>query len=337
MKSLDWSIDEEISASLITRPHLVILGSGASAAAFPEGERNGRILPTMKNFTSVLGLDPVLESAGISKPYTDFEAIFSDIAADAAKQSLKRELEKRIYDYFSCLELPDEPTLYDHLILSLRDNDVIATFNWDPFLCQAAARNCAFAKPPKLLFLHGNVAFAYCPNCRVGYPLQRTCHECGKQLVNSPLLYPIKQKDYQVDPAVAAHWKGFEQALKDAWALTVFGYGAPKTDIEAVQIMKRAWGEVEKRSLEETEIIDLQCEESLTRTWKPFIHTHHYKVHKTFYKSMIACFPRRSCEALRAQYLDCKFLAPHTFPKNANFSELYDWLLPRKAAEEASN
>ncbi|MEW6087649.1 MAG: hypothetical protein AB1498_05040 [bacterium] len=32
------------------RRHIVILGAGASVAAFPNGDANGKILPTMDNF-----------------------------------------------------------------------------------------------------------------------------------------------------------------------------------------------------------------------------------------------------------------------------------------------
>jgi hypothetical protein len=78
----------------------------------------------------VVGLAPLLKANHIPPPYDDFEAIYSDAAADSNKSALQKELEERVYDYFSAFELPDEPTLYDHFILSLRPKDVIATFNW---------------------------------------------------------------------------------------------------------------------------------------------------------------------------------------------------------------
>ena len=45
-----------------------------------------------------------------------------------------REIETRVDEYFADLELPGHPTIYDRLVLSLREKDLIATFNWDPFL-----------------------------------------------------------------------------------------------------------------------------------------------------------------------------------------------------------
>lgn len=329
-----WPELEEIKALQIKRPHLVILGAGASIAAFSDGDRNGRRLPLMKTFADVVGLRGILKDAGVPEPYDDFESIYSDIAVDPSRQALREEIEDRVVTYFSSLELPDEPTLYDYLVLSLRPKDVIATFNWDPFLCQAANRNYSFGGAPMLLFLHGNVAFPYCADCKIGYPLQTTCRKCGKPLVKSPLFYPVKQKDYQTDPAIAGHWRTLEQVLKCAWALTVFGYGAPQTDVEAVRLMKTAWGDVHERELEETEMIDVRSEDDLTATWASFIHTHHYTIQRSFYDSYIARFPRRSGEALWAQLMECQFLNPHEFPRDADFSKLYGWLQPRIDAEQ---
>jgi len=316
------------------RPHLVILGAGASLAAFPKGDRNGRRLPAMRTFADVVGLTQLLRDAGIPEPHDDFEAIYSDIAVEPNRTSLKTEIEDRVRSYFNSLALPDEPTLYDHLVLSLRPKDVIATFNWDPFLCQAASRNHEFGGAPTLLFLHGNVAFSYCAACKTAYPMQTHCRKCGSELTRSQLLYPVKRKDYQTDPVIAGHWRTLNGVLQCAWALTIFGYGAPNTDVEAVRIMKTAWGDVHSRQLEQTEMIDVRTEEDLTATWSPFIHTHHYNIQTTFYDSYIARFPRRSGEALWAQLMEVKFLKPHAFPKDVGFPELYDWLRPRIEVEK---
>jgi hypothetical protein len=46
------------------RPHVVILGAGASLAAFPNGDKHGRKLPLMWNIVDVVGLSPLLDNAG---------------------------------------------------------------------------------------------------------------------------------------------------------------------------------------------------------------------------------------------------------------------------------
>jgi hypothetical protein len=334
MSSNVFTVQEEIENPTPKHHHVVILGAGASLAAFPNGDRNGQKLPVIKNFVDVVGLTELLSSNGINPPHEDFEGIYSDIAVDASKTALRNEIEQRVYDYFSSLRLPDTPTLYDHLILSLRPKDIIATFNWDPFLWNAAARNRHFCTPPDLLFLHGNVAIGHCPDCKIVLCRGHDCPQCGHTLVASPLLYPVKQKNYQSDPAIAAHWRTLASALRSAWTITFFGYGAPKTDVEAIELLKNAWGNPEKRLLEETEIIDIRPKDDLTATWNPFIHSHHYGIHGSFYDSNIAKHPRRSCEALWERVAQARFVEGGVdFPKNTSFESLHNWLAPRIAAE----
>ena len=335
MKLRRLTVEGGISTDEIQRPHVVILGAGASLAAFPKGDRNGRGLPVMKNFVQVLGLEKALKKASIKPPFDDFEAIYSDIAANPAMCKLQKEIEETVHAYFSSLALPDEPTVYDHLVLSLRPKDVIATFNWDPFLWQAAARNYRFAGSPSLLFLHGNVAIGYCPKCKVVLERGQKCHRCGRELDDSPLLYPVKKKNYQTDAAIAGHWRNLHRAMENAFVITFFGYGAPKTDVEAVSLLKKSWGAVSKRNLEETEIIDIRDENDLTSTWSAFIHTHHYQIQRNFYDSIIAKHPRRSCEATWSRLMECQFLSDSTFPTKASFDELYTLLKP-KISEERS-
>ncbi|MBV9658087.1 MAG: hypothetical protein JO295_08245 [Verrucomicrobia bacterium] len=336
MSSHLFTVQDEIKTAKFGRPHVVILGAGASLAAFPNGDRNGHRLPLIKNFVEVVGLTALLAQNNVNPPYDNFEGIYSDIAIDPDKAALRSDIEQRVYDYFAALELPDTPTLYDHLILSLRPKDVIATFNWDPFLWQAAARNYHFGKVPCLLFLHGNIAIGYCPDCKVMLGRHQHCSRCGQPVAASPLLYPVKQKNYQSDPAIAGHWRTLVRALEKAWTITFFGYGAPSTDVEAVKLLKNAWGDVEKRNLEEIEIIDIRTEEDLLATWEPFIHTHHYKIGTSFYDSYIGRHPRRSCEALWARLMECLFPEGTNIPANADFDELYDWFQPRIDAENGT-
>ena len=335
MSSHLFTVEDEIKKPDFGRPHVVILGAGASLAAFPNGDRNGRALSVIKNFAEVVGLDRLLSANNINPPYDNFEAIYSDIAAEPGMATLRAEIEQRVYNYFAALKLPDTPTLYDHLILSLRPKDVIATFNWDPFLWQAAARNYHFGKVPVLLFLHGNVAIGHCPNCRIVRDRHQRCSRCGGPMVASPLLYPVKQKDYQSDAAIVGHWRSIAHDLEVAWAVTFFGYGAPSTDVEAIKLLKAAWGKVEKRNLEQTEIIDIRAEDDLIATWAPFIHTHHYSIRQSFYDSCIAKHPRRSCEALWARLMECQFTEGTDILKDADFAALYAWFKPRIEAENA--
>jgi hypothetical protein len=142
----------------------------------------------------------------------------------AAWRSIR--LPKMIHDYFAVMQLPDVVTIYHRLVLSLRPKDIIATFNWDPFLFEACRRNYRHAPMPRVIFLHGSVAVGYCTAHRRKGPRASACPECGNPFDASRLLYPIGKKDYSSDPFIAAKWSGMRGALASAFAITIFGYGA---------------------------------------------------------------------------------------------------------------
>ncbi len=124
----DLTEAEEISNAGMARPHVVILGAGASVAAFPQGDKNGKRLPVMANFIEVLGLTRDLHRLGVDFEGRGFEELYSDLDAAGNEKAITL-IEDTVRRYFSDLELPDVPTIYDHLVLSLRPKDVIATFN----------------------------------------------------------------------------------------------------------------------------------------------------------------------------------------------------------------
>lgn len=337
MRPASYTDEYEVAAAIEDcRPHVVLLGAGASYAAFPNGDKNGRKLPLLRDFVGVIGLEDLMSEAGVSPPYDDFEAMYSDIAADSKRAHVRSRIDSAVLSYFQSLELPDEPTLYDHLVLSLRPKDVIATFNWDPFLWQACQRNRSFGGAPCLLFLHGSVSIGRCNHCQNVSARGALCPTCGNALDDVPILFPVTQKDYNSDAAIAEHWRTLKRTLKAAYALTVFGYSAPKTDVEAVELMKEGWGTSDERNMEEIEIIDIRDEESLRSSWDEFIHTHHYTIKPSFYDSCIARHPRRSCEALWARLMENTFICPFPIPRAAQFDGLYNWLRPQIEAEDHS-
>lgn len=333
MMPTEYTEEYEVNHAPFGRPHVVLLGAGASYAAFPNGDKAGRKLPLLKDFVDVIGLGDFMSQAGVLPPFDDFEVIYSKIALDPELADVRGRIDRAVYSYFESLELPDEPTLYDHLVLSLRPKDVIATFNWDPFLWNACHRNRRFAEGPSILFLHGSVATSRCDHCKIVVSRCSRFCKCGREIQDIPILFPVTEKNYNLDPAIAAHWRNLKRALKECWAFTIFGYSAPKTDIEAVDLLKEGWGEVDNRHLEEVEIIDIRSEDVLRESWDQFIHTHHYTVKDNFYDSWIGQHPRRSCEAIWAQNMDCMFIRSFQAPETRSFSDLYGWFRPRVAVE----
>ncbi len=60
------NIEELVKDTRMGKPHVLILGAGASRAAFPKGDRNGKSLPLMDDFVETVGLNSILEEQGIS-------------------------------------------------------------------------------------------------------------------------------------------------------------------------------------------------------------------------------------------------------------------------------
>lgn len=122
------------------RPHLVILGAGATIATIPAGDKYGRKSSVMDNFISELQLNDLFKNIQLKTNSKNLENIYSELYERNDCQNIRLALEERIFNHFDLLCLPDQPTIYDLLIISLRKKDAIATFNWDPLLLQAYNR-----------------------------------------------------------------------------------------------------------------------------------------------------------------------------------------------------
>ena len=320
----------EFETLMKKRPHVVILGAGASVAAIPNGDANGKKISVMNDFFQKTNTEYLLEGIDLKTKSKNLEDIFCEINERPELTETCHKLEKAIYDYFSEFKIPDEPTIYDFLILSLRKKDLIATFNWDPLLQQAYQRCGRITRDlPRIAFLHGNVAIGLCLEDKVFGSIKHYCPMCRNPLKPLQLLYPIKNKDYNSDKFIKDEWDIIEKALSFAFIITVFGYGAPPSDVEAIKLLKNAWGDTEKRQFEQTEIIDIKPEDELADTWSPFIHSHHYEIHDSFFDSTIASFPRRTCECLYDQNLDAHFIDNEKgFKENISWEDIEHYLEP---------
>lgn len=309
------------------RPHVVILGAGASCAAIPNGDKNGKKISAMSGFIDKLGLSNIISRVNINTPSDNLEDIYMELderSNDEPKcKDVKEELESRIWEYMSDYELTDNPTIYDFLVMSLTSKDLIVTFNWDPLLVQAIGRVMKYTNNiPQVAFLHGNVAVGFCEEDNIMGNVGMMCN-CGKPLSAMKLLFPIKKKDYSSDTAIRKSWKTLSNALEQAYMVTIFGYSAPKSDIEAVAMMKKAWGSIDERNLEEIELIDIRDEYEVIDSWSEFIHTHHYSYHTSFFDSTLARCPRRTCEATFDRLMNSIWLdGGKGFKENMDFSDI---------------
>lgn len=286
------------------RPHLVILGAGASKDSMPNGDAEGRPLPVMNEFISTLGLtDYIGRIEGV--PKTDnIENVYSWLANQEQFAEERFVVENEIREYFSNITLPNTLTKYDLLVLSLRQKDCIATFNWDGLLVQAYQRMQKITSDlPQMVFLHGNVEVGYCPKCNTyGYWFAK-CHKCGEQLREVPLLYPVKKKNYQKDEFISEQWKILDDYISKAALITIYGYSAPKTDIEAINIIKKAFARLgTPRYFDIVEIIEHPKfdTKNISEAWLDLseMARDHLELRRSVFDSYMFKNPRRSLEFL---------------------------------------
>ena len=321
---------ERFEARMKNRPHVVILGAGASVAAIPNGDANGKKISVMNDFFQKTNTEYLLDGIALKTKSRNLEDIYSEIYERPELKDTCLKLEKAIYDYFSDLQIPEEPTIYDFLILSLRSKDLIATFDWDPLLQQAYQRCGRGTRDlPRIAFLHGNVAIGVCLADKTFGSVKHFCPVCRTPLKPLQLLYPIKNKDYISDSFINNEWKVLQHNISAAFIFTIFGYGAPASDVEAIRLLKNAWGDTEKRQFEQTEIIDIKQEDELVSSWNPFIHSHHYEIHNSFFDSTIASFPRRTCECLFDQNMNANFIDDEKgFKEKMSWEDIKQYLEP---------
>ena len=71
------SVAEEIADTSAKRPHVLLLGAGASKAALPNGDRNGVPVPLLRDVAADLGLAKHFPDELRDLAHTDFEAAYS--------------------------------------------------------------------------------------------------------------------------------------------------------------------------------------------------------------------------------------------------------------------
>ena len=280
-------------------PHVVILGAGASIAAC-KIDKNGKTVPALSNIHKVLGITDMLNGYGFSaEELEDFELLFSNINGKGEWAELQDNLESAVRNYFKSLELPDEPTIYDYLILSLTEKDAIVTFNWDPFLMQAYRRNLTVGNLPQLIFPHGNVGVGLCYDCKVKGYADCLCPNCFKELSDMKLLFPVHRKNYYDGEIIQNEWAEAKRVLSRAAGVTVFGYSAPETDFEAYNLLKDSYKKSNITTIAPFSIINLkEAEEEQRSKWSDIYDKHMVTFHETFYESLLWSAPRVSLESL---------------------------------------
>lgn len=95
------------------RPHLFILGAGATKATIPNGDKYGRQSPVMENFMQEIGIDGLLDGVKLKTKSNNIEAIYSELASKPEYTDVVRKIEDGIVNHYRKMQIPDKPTLYD--------------------------------------------------------------------------------------------------------------------------------------------------------------------------------------------------------------------------------
>jgi hypothetical protein len=148
-------------------------------------------------------------------------------------------------------------------------------------------------------FLHGTTALGYNKRDKRAGPAGWYSRATRNYLEPIKLLYPVTKKDYSEDEFIDMEWKRLRYWLsqESTCLVTVFGYGAPSTDVEAIKLLNDAWGTGDDRNMEQFEIIDIRSQKEVRKQWDNFIHSHHYDYATDYFKSSLANNPRRTFES----------------------------------------
>lgn len=315
------------------RPHVVILGASASRATFPEGDASGRRLPLMADLIETVRLKNLLAPHQDEQTKGDFELLYHRLVRSGKHAKLVADVERRIYNYFADLEITGPATVYDRLVLSLRKQDVIATFNWDPLLFQACLRNHQMVDLPEILYLHGNVAIGFCERDRQTGQVGSICSLCDKPFDPLPLLYPITEKDYGSNEYIQYSWKRIQKQLGGAYLLTIFGYRAPQSDSRAIDLLRSAWKNNAVSQFAQLEIVDILPESQLEQSWQPFFVRDHYGITDQIDLTWLFQNARRSCETFCAATMQNDPWPRRPMPSAETLDDLHEWVQPLVEAE----
>lgn len=89
-------IEELYRNYILSRPHVVILGAGATIAAIPNGDKFGKRCSVMQGFIDNLGLRSILREVELETKSDNLEEIFTELKSKPNCSRIVRELENKI-------------------------------------------------------------------------------------------------------------------------------------------------------------------------------------------------------------------------------------------------
>ena len=275
--------------------HLVILGAGSTIATIPNGDKNGEESYTLANLLKDKTFTSFLEKVQRNFSTNDVEDLCKQLYKE--DRPLYYEFESLVRKKYARLELPEEFTILDRLVLSLTSNDAIVSFNWDDLVIQAYQRMRDYVPEemlPILAFPHGNAQTVY-----------NNKHYTSKRIVtspgwfDSPLNMPVDEIDYKSDVFINSQWHILDFFMRNAQMITFFGYRGPDSDEQDLKHLDELFAKNE--ICDKIEIID-KDQESAVEVAKRL---ERFKMQPNwlypcadFWHSTIAKYPRRTLSVL---------------------------------------
>lgn len=275
--------------------HLVILGAGSTIATIPNGDKNGEESYTLANLLKDKTFTSFLEKVQGNFSTNDVEDLCKQLYKE--DRPLYYEFESLVRKKYARLELPEEFTILDRLVLSLTPNDAIVSFNWDDLVIQAYQRMSEYVPEemlPILAFPHGNAQAVY-----------NNKHYTSKRIVtstswfDSPLNMPVDEIDYKSNIFIKSQWRVLDFFIRNAQMITFFGYRGPDSDEQDLKHLDELFAKNE--ICDKIEIID-KDQESAVEVAKRL---ERFKMQPNwlypcadFWHSTIAKYPRRTLSVL---------------------------------------
>lgn len=238
--------------------HLVILGAGSTIATIPNGDKNGEFSYTLANLLNDRCFISFVKKAQVKGFQTsDVEDLCNQLYKE--NKPFYDEFESLVRTKYASLELPEEFTILDRLVLSLTSNDAIVSFNWDDLVIQAYQRMSRYVPEemlPILAFPHGNAQAVY-----------NNKHYTSKRIVtnpiwfDSPLNMPVNEIDYKSDIFIGSQWKILDFYIRNAQMITFFGYRGPDSDEQDLKHLEELFAK--NKICDKIEIIDKDLESSI--------------------------------------------------------------------------
>lgn len=276
--------------------HLVILGAGSTIATIPNGDKNGEFGYTLANLLNDKCFTSFVKKAQAKGFLTsDVEDLCNQLCKE--DKPLYDEFETLVRKKYASLELPEEFTILDRLVLSLTPNDAIVSFNWDDLLIQAYQRMSEFVPEkmlPILAFPHGNAQAVY---NNKHYTSKRIV--TGANWIDSPLNMPVDEVDYKSDIFIGSQWNILDFFMRNAQMITFFGYSGPSSDELDLQHLDELFAK--NKICDKIEIIDKDLDTAMEvakRLVRFKMQSNWLYPCADFWHSTIAKHPRRTLSVL---------------------------------------